>query len=303
MIIPYGKAICYSGYREGQSPIVCQYPNNDQILEDLRILEKDFDYIRMYDASEYTLKTLQLIKKHKIQLKVLLTMNLLGEIYNPNCSWGGRYSVEEIANNIENNQNELEKVISYAKTFKDIVLAVSAGNESVPLWNDNLVSPGRILYFVKTLKDNVSVPVTYCDNVHYWKNELKEVAQAVDFISVHLYPVWEGKILPEAILSVESGFNEIRQLYPNKQIIITETGWPTASNHQQIPDYLANEHNQKVFNTVIDSWAEKQKITCFFFEAFDETWKGSDNIYEPEKHWGYYNVHRQPKLIVKRKLS
>jgi exo-beta-1,3-glucanase (GH17 family) len=300
MIIPYGKAICYSGYREGQSPINLQYPNEEQILEDLRILEKDFDYIRMYDASIYTLRTLKTIKKYKIKLKVLLTMNLLGEIHNVNCSWGGRYSVEEIARNIENNQKELRSVIDYAKNFKDIILAVSAGNESVPLWNDNLVSPGRILYFVKTLQEKTSLPVTYCDNVHYWKNELKEVAKVVDFISVHLYPVWEGKVLPEAISSVQTDFKEIKELYPSKQIIITETGWPTASNHYQIPNYLANEHNQKVYNSVIDSWAEKQKITCFFFEAFDETWKGSEDIFEPEKHWGYYNVHRQPKLIARR---
>lgn len=164
MKIPYGKAICYSGYREGQSPIVYSYPNNEQILEDLRILEKDFDYIRMYDASEYTLRTLEIIKKNKIKLKVLLTMNLLGEIYNPHCSWGGKYTVDEIARNIANNQNELQKVIGYANAYKDIVLAVSAGNESVPSWNDNLVSAGRILYFVKTLKENTDVPVTYCDN-------------------------------------------------------------------------------------------------------------------------------------------
>jgi exo-beta-1,3-glucanase (GH17 family) len=299
MIIPYGKAICYSGYREGQSPIHRRYPNDNQILEDLRILEKDFDYIRMYDSSDYTLRTLEIIKKFNIKLKVLLTMNLLGEIYNPNCSWGGKYTVEEISRNIENNQKELQSIIAYANDYKDIVLAVSAGNESVPLWNDNLVSPGRILYFVNTLKESTNVPVTYCDNIHCWKSDLKEVAQAVDFISVHLYPVWEGKFLPEAITSVENSFNEVQGLYPEKEIIITETGWPTASNHYQIPDYLANEKNQKVFNTVIDSWAERKKVTCFFFEAFDETWKGSEDINEPEKHWGFYNVYRQPKLIAR----
>ena len=51
--IPYGKAICYSGYRKGQSPIKRIYPTNQQIEEDLRILEKDFDYIRMYDAGPH----------------------------------------------------------------------------------------------------------------------------------------------------------------------------------------------------------------------------------------------------------
>jgi exo-beta-1,3-glucanase (GH17 family) len=297
MKIPYGKAICYSGYRDGQNPMERKYPSDKEILEDLEILEKDFDYIRMYDASPYTLKTLQLIKIKNIKLKVLLTMNLLGEISNPNCSWGGTYTVDEIAKNIENNQNELEKIINCANRYKDIVCAVSAGNESVPEWNENLISPGRILYFVKELKKRTEKPVTYCDNVHYWKDVLKEVAKEVDFISVHLYPFWEGKSVSEGIDSVISGYNLIKSIYPHQEIVITETGWATKSNHVHAQSNVANEDNQKIFNSVIDTWSEKAKITCFFFEAFDEPWKGSTDPFEPEKHWGYYDVYRNPKII------
>ena len=297
MSITYGKAICYSGYREGQNPMANLYPSKEEIYEDLKILEKDFDYIRMYDASLYTLKTLEVIKENQIKLKVMITMNLLGEISNPNCSWGGTYTVSEIARNIKNNQTELEQTIAYANMFPDVVLAVSAGNESVPEWNENLVSSGRILYFVNELKKHTQVPVTYCDNVHYWNHKLKEVARAVDFISIHLYPVWEGKNVPEAIDQTINGYEYIKNLYPNKQIVITETGWPTRSNNRQIHPDLANEHNQKVFNSVIDQWSEKQKVTCFFFEAFDEYWKGSNDPLEPEKHWGFYGVDRKPKLI------
>ncbi|PKK93359.1 MAG: glycosyl hydrolase [Tenericutes bacterium HGW-Tenericutes-6] len=297
MIFPYGKARCYSGYREGQNPMDRLYPSDEEIIEDLKILEKDFDYIRMYDASAYTLRTLELIRAHQINLKVMLTMNLLGEMSNPDCSWGGKFTTSEIAKNIENNQDELEKVILYAHQFKDEVISVSAGNESVPEWNENLVSPGRVLYFVKELKKRSYKPVTYCDNVHYWKDHLKEVAEAVDFISIHLYPVWEGKGVPEAIDGVISGYHYIKSLYPNKEVIITETGWPTKSNHFQIQSHIANEHNQKIFNSVIDTWSEKEKVTCFFFEAFDETWKGSEDPFEPEKHWGYYDERRKPKAI------
>ncbi|MFU8793706.1 MAG: glycosyl hydrolase family 17 protein [Acholeplasmataceae bacterium] len=297
--IPYGKAICYSGYREGQNPMNQKFPSYQQIKEDLLILEKDFDYIRMYDQSAYTLRTLEVIKAENIQLKVFLTMNLLGEISNPNCSWGGDYTVLEIARNIKNNQTELQKIIEYANEYEDIVLAISAGNESVPEWNENLVSPGRVLYFVQELKRCTKTPVTYCDNVHYWRDQLKEVADAVDFISIHLYPVWEGKSVPEAIDISKREYEEIKRLYPNKQVIITETGWPTKSNSYQILPHIANENNQKTFNTVIDRWTEKESITCFFFEAFDEVWKGSHDENEPEKHWGYYYIDRTPKQIKK----
>ena len=37
----------------------------------------------------------------------------------------------------------------------------------------------------------------------------------------------------------------------------------------------------------------------FFFEAFDESWKGNpDNPAGAEKHWGLFTEERRPKLVV-----
>jgi len=293
----YGKAICYSGYRKNQSPITQIYPTYENILEDLKILENDFDYIRMYDANDHTKMTLETIRKNDLKLKVLVGMDLLGEANNHDCAWGGDYSVEEIAKNIEYNQSQLHKAIELVNEFEDIVLGVSAGNEAVPEWNENLVSPGRVLYFVQELKKYTNVPVTYCDNNYYWRNQLKEVAEAVDFISIHIYPVWLGANVSEGISTSIREFNEIKNLYPNKQVIITETGWPTNSNGGQISKENANEMNQLFFNNELDKYTKEKKITCFFFEAFDEFWKGSDAVDEPEKNWGYYYDDRTPKRI------
>ena len=44
-----GNAICYSGYREDQSPRTQTYPSYDQIREDLLILAKNWKYLRVYD--------------------------------------------------------------------------------------------------------------------------------------------------------------------------------------------------------------------------------------------------------------
>ena len=41
-------------------------------------------------------------------------------------------------------------------------------------------------------------------------------------------------------------------------------------------------------------------ITTFFFEAFDEDWKGSPS--KPlgaEKHWGLFTIDRKPKLAMR----
>ena len=149
--LAYGKAICYSGYRTGQRP-GGKYPSYEEIKEDMQILEKDYDYIRMYDPSQHAKTTLEVIRNEKINLKVMLGIDLLGENYNDQCQWGGKYSDEQIKKNISYNEKQVRELIKLANKYEDIIVAVSAGNEAVPEWNENLVTPERVLYFVKTLK-------------------------------------------------------------------------------------------------------------------------------------------------------
>jgi exo-beta-1,3-glucanase (GH17 family) len=47
-------------------------------------------------------------------------------------------------------------------------------------------------------------------------------------------------------------------------------------------------------------WSKKMNITTFFFEAFDEDWKGDTaNPLGAEKHWGLYFIDRTPKKVMK----
>ncbi len=297
--LKYGKAICYSGYRNGQSPIKKIYPTYKQIKEDLLILENDFDYIRMYDPSKHAEITLEVIEKEKINLKVMLGIDLAGEISNPQCAWGGVYSAEQITKNIEHNESQLKRLIKLANRYPNIIVSVSAGNEAVPEWNENLVSPKRVLYFVKELKKNTKQIVTYCENINYWDNLLVDVAKEVDIISIHTYPIWVGHSIKDALNVSVDEYNRIKNTYPNKQCIITETGWTTNSSRDILPEN-ANEENQKIFIEQMQKWSEANEITIFFFEAFDEPWKGNNDPNEPEKHWGIYYENRKPKLIYQK---
>ncbi|MDY0075379.1 MAG: hypothetical protein RBR75_05865, partial [Acholeplasmataceae bacterium] len=96
----YAPAICYSGYRENQSPITKVYPSEQEVLEDLKLLEKNFKYIRMYDPYQHAETVLKVIKTYDIDLKVMLGVEPRGEISNPNCPWGGLHSDEEIEYNL-----------------------------------------------------------------------------------------------------------------------------------------------------------------------------------------------------------
>lgn len=290
--LEYGRSICYSGFREGQSPITHIYPTYEQVKEDLLILNKEFDYIRMYSPSKHAKTAVKVIQDLKLNLKVMVGIDLLGEISNPNCAWGGTYTQEQIKEHKKQNDQQLLDLIKLANTYEDIIFCVSAGNESIPEWNENLVSVDRVLHFVKELKMNTNQLVTYCENFHYWNDSLKDVAKELDIISIHTYPVWTGVDISDAISKTVEEYQIVKDNYHHKTVIITEAGWPTHSDDSTIKLNAAKIENHKKYISELDKWSIETRTPVFFFEAFDEPWKGSANMNEPEKHWGFFDVNR-----------
>ncbi len=80
-------------------------------------------------------------------------------------------------------------------------------------------------------------------------------------------------------------------LYISGQISISENG--------ELIKGKVGEKEQTIFYKNINSWSNKNKITTFFFEVFDEKWKGGDHPNEVEKHWGLYFSNRKPKEAIK----
>lgn len=78
----YGNAICYSGYREGQCPGQA-YPTYEQIHEDLLILAKHWDYLRLYDCTPHAETVLEVIRKEGLNFRVMLGMDTAAEMSNP----------------------------------------------------------------------------------------------------------------------------------------------------------------------------------------------------------------------------
>ena len=65
MNLEYGNAICYSGYREGQCPGK-EYPSYEEIKEDLLILAKNWQYLRLYDCTPHAETVLEVIAKESL---------------------------------------------------------------------------------------------------------------------------------------------------------------------------------------------------------------------------------------------
>ena len=296
-------AVAYSGYREGQHPDRgdgAVNPSNDEILEDLEILvAHDFRLIRMYDSGENTRQTLEIIRRHDLPIKVLLGIWLDAEFSNhEGCAWLDEPIPEEkLAANALKNASEIERGIELAKQFDDIVVAVNVGNEALVDWNDHMVPLERVIAYVRRVKGAIEQPVTVADNYVWWTRDGAPLAAEVDFLGVHTYPVWEGKSIDEGLSFTIENVEGVREALPDKPIAILEAGWATVANEF---GERASEANQARYYGELLEWASTTSTTVFFFEAFDEPWKGDpNNPLGAEKHWGLFNVDRTPKEVMR----
>ena len=297
-IIP-GKAICYSGFREGQNPGGV-YPGYEEVKEDLLLLRNHWKYLRLFDCDQHAQVVLDVITKENLDFKVLLGAYIEAEMNNFNCPWnGGVYPEEQLEKNRLNNHKKIEKLIILGNQFPNIIFALSVGNEACVEWTDHFVPESRVLEYVRLVKARAKQPVTFCENYAPWILKLEKIAAEVDFISIHTYPVWEYKHIDESLDYSKENYHSVANKYPEKPIVITEAGWATNSNGRGINPQHVNEEFQKIYFEKLMEFAENENILTFFFEAFDESWKGSPEPMEPEKHWGLIRNDRTPKMAVK----
>jgi exo-beta-1,3-glucanase (GH17 family) len=296
--LPADNAICYSGYRRGQSPGERIYPSLEEIREDLAILQKNWGLLRLYDCSPHAERVLEVIRAERFDFKVMLGAHLGAEMNNFGCPWGATYSEQQLDANIAENDAEVERLIALARSHEDIVFSVAVGNESTVDWTDHFVPIERMIEHVRRTRRAVAQPVTFCENYVPWREKLRDLVLELDFISLHTYPVWEYKHVHDALHYSKDNYHSVASLYPDKPVVITEAGWATNSNGRGINPENSSEDLQQVYYNDLMEWTSEGGILTFVFEAFDEPWKGSPDPMEPEKHWGLFNVDREPKKVM-----
>lgn len=300
LIADFHKAIAYSGFRNGQYPDRGDGPNNpspEEILEDLLILSNELEIplIRLYDSQENSEMVLQQIKKYDLPIKVMLGAWLDAELSNhEGCAWLTEpIRATKLESNRLANVTEVGRAIELAQQYPEIVVAVNIGNEALVDWNDHLVSIESMVNYIQLTKEAIKQPVSTADNYVAWINHAAALSAVVDFAGVHTYPIWEHKTIDEALAYSIENLMAVQQAIPNVPLAILEAGWPTVAS--EFPEQ-ANEVNQARHFGELMKWTDAMNITTFWFEAFDEDWKGNPN--DPagaEKHWGLYTVDRHPK--------
>ncbi|MEM8944854.1 MAG: glycosyl hydrolase family 17 protein [Planctomycetota bacterium] len=292
----FGRGVSYGAYREGQAPHG-QLPTREQLTEDLEIVAKHWNAIRMYGAREVSENVLQIIHEKKLPIRVMLGAWIARE--TPSDALPAADAAAVKAANVA----ETSELIRLANAYPDEVMAVSVGNETQVFWSAHKTEMDVLIGYLRAVRGATSVPVTTADDFKFWNTpESQRVANEVDFIVTHLHAMWLGQSTSTALPWTKENYAAVRQQHPSKLVVIGEAGWATqvhtAGEQAELIKGKAGEEEQASYYRQFTEWAQAEKIPTFYFEAFDEPWKGGPHPNEVEKHWGVFFVDRSPKAAM-----
>ena len=333
-------AMSYGGYRHADHGIE---PTLEELKEDMKILYAlGIRVVRTYKVhlpqAENLLKAISELKQKDPSFEMYV---MLGAWIDCKNAWTDQAPIHDVES--EDNKPQLEKAAALANQYPDIVKVIAVGNEAMVKWAATYyVEPWVILKWVNYLQDlkkEGKLPkdlwVTSSDNFASWGGggdeyhveDLNKLIKAVDFLSVHTYPMHDTHYQPEfwlnqeglegktdmekieismlrakeyAIMQYGNVKTYMESLGVNKPIHIGETGWASFSSGHYGTDGAksCDEYKEALYYKHMRDWTNEAGMSCFFFEGFDEPWKGGDNPGNSEKHFGLFTVDGKAKYAL-----
>jgi exo-beta-1,3-glucanase (GH17 family) len=209
-----------------------------------------------------------------------------------------------IDDNPKVNTDSIAKGIYLARTFPDTIIKLSCGSEVRTRHGFEFDSEiSRCINAMHEAK--VPQPVTTIDTWWEWCNrsvrcEKTIFSDQVDWVGINIFPWWENhysSLHPCTRADQAADFhlarlNEVHQVNPSKEIMITEFGWPhspagfTPKNDKTGHQCgVANAENQKLVVQSTFKQLAKAHRSGVVFEAFSENWKTGDEG-QSGKYWG-----------------
>jgi exo-beta-1,3-glucanase (GH17 family)/cellulose synthase/poly-beta-1,6-N-acetylglucosamine synthase-like glycosyltransferase len=171
------------------------------------------------------------------------------------------------------NEGEIARAIKTIAANPGTIDRVFVGNEAVGVRAE--LTAREVSDYIKRVKAAIDNPAVEVGTAEVWPTWLTEteLADGADFVGIHLLPYWEGVSYDESMEYITSSFDRIAKLYPDKKIVIGETGWPSDGRVKKgsvpSPAYEA-AFLRKFFNL-----AERKNYDYYVMEAYDQPWKGS----------------------------
>ncbi|MEN8817262.1 MAG: glycosyl hydrolase family 17 [Nonlabens sp.] len=337
---PEYLAISYGGYRDTTRSV---QPSLVQIKNDMKILAAmNIKILRTYNMqlpqATNVVKAIDQLKKEQPGFEMYV---MLGAWIDCKNAWTGL----EPDHHIESEQNaaEIDRAVALAAQYPDIIKIIAVGNEAMVKWATSYyVQPNVILKWVNYLQDlkkqdklPADLWITSSDNFASWGGgedlyhvpALNKLIKAVDYISMHTYPmhdthynpVFWGTAEKDSLLNKEQkienamkrslGYaqnqysrvkNYMKSVGVDKPVHIGETGWATYSSGLYGDDgsHAADQYKSGRYYQLMREWTTKNKISCFYFEAFNEKWKDAANPKGSENHFGLFNIDGEAKYAV-----
>ena len=335
-------AICYGGYRATTRQV---QPSIAELKEDLKILSAmGIKLIRTYNVqvalphAANVLKAIAELKKEQPDFQMYV---MLGAWIDCKNAWTQHAPNHEVES--EENAGEIDRAVALAKQYPDIIKIIAVGNEAMVRWATSyFVRPKVILKWVnhlQKLKEEGELPkalwITSSDDFSSWGGgdrsyrtaNLEKLIHAVDYVSMHTYPMHNTHYHPEFWLvpTTENNLTEsekveyamlraqkfaitqyrdvkayVHSLCPDKPVHIGETGWATVSNgfYGKTGSRATDEYKSGRYYELMREWTAKEHISCFYFEAFDEQWKDATNPQGSENHFGLINLQGEAKYAI-----
>jgi len=260
--------LAFAPYHRGQTPENHDFPTAAQIDSDLAIAHKLTNRVRTYtvDGDMATIPALA-AKNH---LKVTL---------------GGW-----IAGIPGKDEAEISRLIDTANANSNVD-RILVGNESI--LRADLPVP-ELIEDIRTVRASTHVPVSTAEPWHVWMKH-PELANSVDYITIHLLPYWEGLPIDQSLSYIMDKLDRVQKAYPNKHIVIGEVGWPSSGVTRG--GAHASRANQALFLRKFFILAQQKHLDYFVMEAFDQPWKTSFEG-RAAGYWGMMDLDRAPKWAM-----
>lgn len=264
-----------SAFQRYQNPLKNDFPSDDEVDSDLKLLKRYTSRIRTYSTLQNP-QVYRLAEKDGLQVMA--------------GAWVDR--------RLDNNEKEIDTLIAQARRYPNSINRVVVGNE-VLFRND--IPPEQLMAYADRVRAAIHQPVTIAEPFGVWA-KYPELVEHVDFITVHLFPYWNGiPVMGQgkgvdafpAVADVLGSYDALKKMYPGKPIVIGEVGWPSNGDRYKYADPSVS--NEAIFLRTWFNEAKKRNIDYYVMEAFDQPWKEALSG-RTEAYWGMFNADRQPKF-------
>jgi len=263
---PLIQGFAFSPFRANEDPTHFEMPTDEEIDADLALLEGKVRAVRTYSVGATLADVPELAERHGLNVA-------LG-------AW--------LDTHREKNEEQLKAAIELANTHQNVVRII-VGNEVLLRGDLTLEELGK---YLDRAREAISQPVGTAETWDTWLAH-PELAQHVDFIGVHLLPYWEGVAVDQAVDYSLAQFKRLQKTFPHKPIVVAEIGWPSRGRTHE--SAVASVANEALFLRRFLHRAQKEQITYYVMEAFDQPWKAFQEG-AVGSYWGVYDVERRPKF-------